>query len=226
MSTSEPVSITEQAKTRAVVLISGSGSNLQAFIDNINDGTLPVEISLVISNNPSAYGLKRAEQAGIKNVCIDHTEFNSRLAFDQKLIMHIDAAQADIVILAGFMRILTADFVNHYPNCLVNIHPSLLPKYPGTNTHERVLEAGDQWHGASIHFVVPEVDAGPVILQGRLPVNTADTTTSLQQRIHNIEHQLYPQAVRWFAQNRLTVKNNLVLLDGETSTNQLQTFDL
>ena len=213
-------------KIRAVVLISGSGSNLQAFIDQINDDTLPIEISLVISNRPNVYGLERAQQAGIKSLCLDHTTFENRLAFDQELMTHIDAEQADIIILAGFMRILTEQFVDHYTNRLVNIHPSLLPKYPGNNTHERVLAAGDQWHGASIHFVVPEVDAGPIILQGRLPIKAEDTETSLQQRIHKIEHQLYPKAVQWFAQGRLTIEKGIVLLDGENSSKQLQTFDL
>jgi len=212
-------------KARGVVLISGSGSNLQAFIDQIGNGELPIEISLVISNRPGALGLERAENAGIKNLCVDHTSFDSRLEFDQALMKHVDAEQADIVILAGFMRILTEQFVNHYPNRLVNIHPSLLPKYPGNNTHERVLAAGDEWHGVSIHFVVPEVDAGPIILQGRLPVRAEDTATTLQERIHEIEHQLYPKAVQWFAQGRLRVEQDKVLLDGKNSSTQLQTFD-
>ena len=213
-------------KVRAVVLISGSGSNLQAFIDQTNDGALPIEISMVVSNRPDVLGLERAEKAGIKSLCIDHTNFESRESFDQELMTHIDAAQADIVILAGFMRILTEQFVNHYANRLVNIHPSLLPKYPGNNTHERVLAAGDQWHGASIHFVVPEVDAGPIILQGRLAIEADDTPSSLQQKIHKIEHQLYPKAIQWFAEGRLTIDKKTVLLDGKKSAIQLQTFDL
>ena len=212
--------------TRAVVLISGSGSNLQAFIDQVQEGKLPIEISLVISNRSDAYGLERAKLAGIENMCIDHTTFDNRLAFDQALIKRIDNVQADIVILAGFMRILTEDFVNHYSNRLVNIHPSLLPKYPGNNTHQRVLNAGDEWHGASIHFVVTEVDAGPIILQGRLAVESQDTVTSLQNRIHKIEHQLYPQAIQWFAQGRLSIDKDTVLLDGKSSSTQLQTFEL
>ena len=181
---------------------------------------------MVVSNRPDVLGLERAEKAGIKSLCIDHTNFESRENFDQELMTHIDAAQADIVILAGFMRILTEQFVNHYANRLVNIHPSLLPKYPGNNTHERVLAAGDQWHGASIHFVVPEVDAGPIILQGRLAVEADDTPSSLQQKIHKIEHQLYPKAIQWFAEGRLTIDNKTVLLDGKKSAIQLQTFDL
>lgn len=211
--------------TKAVILISGSGSNLQAFIDQVNADKLAITIELVISNNVDAYGLERATNSGISTCSIDHREFASRLEFDQALIKRIDEASPDIVILAGFMRILTSEFVNHYQNRLINIHPSLLPKYPGTNTHQRAIDAQDSWHGASVHFVVPEVDAGPIILQGRLPIKTGDTTDSLQQRIHKIEHKIYPLAVKWFAENRLTIVENHVLLDGETSPSQLQTFD-
>jgi len=212
--------------TRAVILISGSGSNLQAFIDQVAAGELDLDINLVISNTADAYGLKRATDAGIDNTCINHKHFDSRLAFDKALIERIDQTNPDIVILAGFMRILTEDFVLHYRNRLVNIHPSLLPKYPGTNTHQRAIDAGDEWHGASIHFVVPEVDAGPIILQGRLAIKVEDTSESLQQRINKIEHQLYPLAVKWFAQDRLSITGHNVLLDGETSNEQLQTFNL
>ena len=215
-----------KSRKKAVVLISGSGSNLQAFIDQINQGLLELDITLVISNKPTAFGLERAAKAGIDTDCLNHKEFDSRLSFDKALMQRIDKAQADIVILAGFMRILTAEFVNHYRNRLVNIHPSLLPKYPGVDTHQRAIAAGDEWHGASIHFVVPEVDAGPIILQGRLKLTNEDTPESLQQRIHKIEHQLYPQALSWFSADRLSIHANKVLLDGEISVKQLQTFDV
>lgn len=211
---------------RAVVLISGSGSNLQAFIDQIKSGDLELDIALVLSNVPTAFGLQRAQDAGLANACISHKGFNSRLAFDQAMIERIDAAEPDIVILAGFMRILTPEFVDHYANRLINIHPSLLPKFTGVNTHARALAAKEEWHGASIHFVIPELDAGPVILQGRLKLRPEDTVETLQNRIHKIEHKLYPLAVKWFCQDRLNTKNNKVLLDGETSPLQLQTFDL
>jgi len=212
--------------TRAVVLISGGGSNLQAFIDQIKSDDLPLEIALVISNNAGVFGLERAAKAGITTRVIDHREFSTRLAFDHELIREIDEVQPDVVVLAGFMRILTEEFVDHYHNRLINIHPSLLPKYPGTNTHQRALNSKDLWHGASIHFVVPEVDAGPVIVQGRLRIRPDDSSDSLQQRIHKIEHVLYPLALRWFAQGRLSIKTDKVLLDGETSTEQLQTFEV
>ena len=213
-------------KCNAVVLISGGGSNLQAFIDQISTEDLPLNINLVISNNEDAYGLERAQTAGINAICIDHRKFKSRLEFDQALMIEIDSTKPDVVILAGFMRILTPEFVNHYKNKLLNIHPSLLPKYPGNNTHQRALDAGDDWHGISVHYVVAEVDAGPVILQGRLPIKNGDTPNTLQQRIHKIEHSLYPLAVKWFAQDRLKTINAKVLLDDETSDQQLQSFDL
>ena len=213
-------------RTRAVVLISGSGSNLQAFIDQVASGDLPLDISLVVSNKTDAFGLERAAKANIETAVVKHQDFDSRLAFDQALIERIDDANPDVVILAGFMRILTEDFVNHYQNRLLNIHPSLLPKYPGTNTHQRAIDAGDKWHGASIHFVVPEVDAGPIVLQGRLRLNDNDTSQTLQKRIHLIEHKLYPLALKWFAEQRLNILENKVLLDGETSAEQLQTFEV
>lgn len=211
---------------KVVVLISGSGSNLQAFIDQTVSGDLPIEIVLVISNKENAYGLQRATVAGIATAVIRHRDFTTREEFDHALMAAIDQAQPDLVVLAGFMRILTAEFVNHYPQRLINIHPSLLPKYPGVDTHQRALNAGDQWHGVSIHFVVPEVDAGPVILQGKLRIRSDDTPDSLQQRIHKIEHKLYPLAIKWYAQGRLSVHNGKVLLDNETSSEQLQSFDL
>ena len=210
----------------AVVLISGSGSNLQAFIDKIALGDLAIDIKLVISNDADAFGLQRAQQAGIATACVDHRGFESRLAFDQALIDKIDLAKPDIVILAGFMRILTAEFVNHYQNRLINIHPSLLPKYPGNNTHQRAIDARDQWHGVTIHYVVPEVDAGPIILQGRLLIIAGETADLLQQRVHKIEHLLYPLAAQWITENRLTIRDGKVLLDNETSPEQLQCFDL
>lgn len=210
----------------AVVLISGNGSNLQALIDQVAIGELPISIQQVVSNNANAFGLQRAERAGIPSAYIDHRDYNSRLAFDQAMMKQIDTAEPKVVILAGFMRILSHEFVHHYENRLLNIHPSLLPKYPGTNTHQRVLDGNDAWHGVSIHFVVPEVDAGPIILQGRIPIHDHDTAETLRQRIHLIEHKLYPQAVKWFAEDRLSVTNGLVLLDNESSPDQLQSFAL
>jgi phosphoribosylglycinamide formyltransferase-1 len=208
----------------AVVLLSGSGSNLQAIIDQIEAGKLPVTIKLVLSNNPDVYGLERAKKAGIETDCIDHRKFNSREEFDQALIARLDRTNPDLVILAGFMRILTSDFVKWYHNRLINIHPSLLPKYPGTQTHQRAIDSKDEWHGASVHFVVAEVDAGPIIIQGRLKIGDTDNAESLSKRVLRIEHMVYPQAIAWFAQGRLSIRDHTVLLDGETSSDQLQSF--
>jgi len=215
-----------QRLAKAVVLISGGGSNLQAFIDQIDADELSLDIALVISNVPSAYGLKRAKKAGIETCVIDHKEFADRLSFDRAVKAQIDDVDPDVIILAGFMRILTQEFVDSYPLKIVNIHPSLLPKFTGTNTHSRAIDSHEEWHGASIHFVIPELDAGPVILQGRLKIRDEDTAESLQKRVHRIEHQLYPQAIGWLAEKRLSVVENRVLLDGEISVRQLQTFDL
>lgn len=215
-----------QRLAKAVVLISGGGSNLQAFIDQIGANELSLDIALVISNVPSAYGLERAKKAGIETCVIDHKEFADRTSFDRAVKAQIDNVDPDVIILAGFMRILTQEFVDSYPLKIVNIHPSLLPKFTGTNTHSRAIDAQEEWHGASIHFVIPELDAGPVILQGRLKIRDGDTAESLQHRVHKIEHKLYPQAIGWLAQERLSVVENRVLLDGEISVRQLQTFDL
>jgi phosphoribosylglycinamide formyltransferase-1 len=201
-----------------VVLISGNGSNLQAIIDAIRHQELDAEVRAVISNNPDAYGLTRAREAGIPAKVLDHRNYASREAYDQELQALIDHYQPQLVILAGFMRILTEDFVNHYRGRMLNIHPSLLPKYQGLNTHQRVLEAGDNIHGVSVHFVTPELDGGPVILQAEVPVHPGDTADDLAQRIHQQEHVIYPLVIRWFAENRLALQHETVLFDGKPIT--------
>jgi len=203
-----------------VVLISGSGSNLQALIDGAAAGRLPVVIRAVISNRGDAYGLKRAADAGIPTRVVDHRDYDDARAFGRALAERIDEYAPDLIVLAGFMRILHPDFVTHYENRLINLHPSLLPKYPGLHTHERVLEHGDAEHGASVHFVTAEVDAGPVIIQGRIPVTSTDTPDSLQEKVHAVEHHILPKAVRWLAEKRLTVAGGRVLLDGGVSPEQ------
>lgn len=192
-----------------VVLISGNGSNLQAIIDAIRAG-LPAEIRAVISNNPQAYGLNRAREAGIPAEVIDHHDYVSRTAFDQALMARIDHYQPKLVVLAGFMRILTDEFVTHYHGRMLNIHPSLLPRYQGLNTHQRVLDAGDKIHGVSVHFVSSELDGGPVILQAEIPVYEDDDTDTLVERIHKQEHIIYPRVIRWFAEGRLRLQGNTV----------------
>ncbi|MCW9023817.1 MAG: phosphoribosylglycinamide formyltransferase [Gammaproteobacteria bacterium] len=215
----------QKAPLPIVVLISGSGSNLQAIIDAIAAGQVNAEIRAVISNKADAYGLKRAQQANIPTEVLNHQDYESREAFDQALMQSIDRYQPGLIILAGFMRILTKKFVQHYPGKMLNIHPSLLPKYQGLNTHQRVLDAGDDIHGVSVHFVTPELDGGPVILQARVPVNSDDTTETLAQRIHQQEHIIYPLVIDWFAQDRLEMKNNTVLLDRQPITAEQQQFN-
>jgi phosphoribosylglycinamide formyltransferase-1 len=198
-----------------VVLISGSGSNLQALIDSIAHDGNPARIAAVISNRADAYGLQRAKQAGIATELLDHKQFDGREAFDAALIRTIDAHQPDLVVLAGFMRILTPGFVQHYAGRLLNIHPSLLPRHKGLHTHQRALEAGDGEHGCSVHFVTEELDGGPLVVQAVLPVMADDTAESLASRVHQQEHQIYPLAVRWFAEGRLRLAAQGAMLDGQ-----------
>lgn len=198
-----------------VVLISGSGSNLQALIDSVAQDGNPARIAAVISNRADAYGLQRAKQSGIATELLDHKQFDGREAFDAALIQAIDAHQPDLVVLAGFMRILTPGFVQHYAGRLLNIHPSLLPKYKGLHTHQRALEAGDSEHGCSVHFVTEELDGGPLVVQAVLPVMADDTAESLASRVHQQEHKIYPLAVRWFAEGRLRLGAQGAMLDGE-----------
>ncbi|KRP68002.1 phosphoribosylglycinamide formyltransferase [Pseudomonas orientalis] len=198
-----------------VVLLSGTGSNLQALIDSTRTGNSPVRIAAVISNRSDAYGLQRARDAGIETRSLDHKAFEGREAFDQALIELIDAFDPKLVVLAGFMRILSADFVRHYEGRLLNIHPSLLPKYKGMHTHQRALDAGDSEHGCSVHFVTEELDGGPLVVQAVVPVESGDSAQTLAQRVHTQEHRIYPLAVRWFAEGRLILGEQGALLDGQ-----------
>ncbi|GAA0682254.1 phosphoribosylglycinamide formyltransferase [Marinobacterium maritimum] len=203
------------APKRIVVLISGSGSNLQAILDQTLEGQINGKIAAVISNRPDAYGLTRAEQAGVDARLLDHKQFADRESFDAALVELIDSYQPDLVVLAGFMRILTPELVRHYHGRLFNIHPSLLPKYKGLNTHQRAIEAGDDAHGCTVHFVTEELDGGPLIVQAQVSVTPDDDAASLQQRVHQLEHQIYPLAVQWFCEDRLSLSDAGVELDGE-----------
>ncbi|MCF7992910.1 MAG: phosphoribosylglycinamide formyltransferase [Thiohalocapsa sp.] len=197
-----------QAPLPVVVLISGGGSNLQALIDGQLDGTLCVDIRAVISNRADAFGLERARQAGIAARVLDHKAFDSREAYDQALSALVDGFSPGLVVLAGFMRILTPAFVARYRGRLLNIHPSLLPKFPGLQTHRRAIDAGEHEHGATVHFVTDELDGGPAVLRARVPVLPGDDAETLAARVLEREHRLYPLAVRWFAEGRLRLDDS------------------
>jgi len=200
--------------SKIVVLISGGGTNLQAIIDACTDSAYPAEVVGVISNKEDVYGLTRAKNADIATVALSHKAFDSREDYDQALIKKIDAFDADLIVLAGFMRILTPNFVQHFQGRLLNIHPSLLPKYQGLNTHQRAIDAGDDVHGVSVHFVTEELDGGPVILQAKVPVFEGDSSDDLAARVHEQEHRIYPLVVKWFSEKRLNMQGENAVLDG------------
>ncbi|MCL1065489.1 phosphoribosylglycinamide formyltransferase [Shewanella olleyana] len=199
---------------RVLVLISGNGSNLQAIIDGCDDN-LSAEVVGVISNKPDAYGLVRAHHAEINTSCVIARKDESRQQYDIRLQQAIEQYQPDLIVLAGFMRILSDEFVSQYMGKMINIHPSLLPKYAGLHTHQRALDAKDSEHGASVHFVIPELDAGPVILQAKVPVYEDDTVETLSSRVHEQEHAIYPLVVKWFSLKRLNMVDNKAYLDDQ-----------
>lgn len=198
-----------------VVLISGSGSNLQAIIDACKAQQIDATISGVISNKADAYGLTRAEEVGIANQVLSHKDYATRESYDLALIDAIEAYKPDLIVLAGFMRILTPAFVDNFSGKLLNIHPSLLPKYQGLHTHQRAIDAGDEEHGVSVHFVTEELDGGPVILQAKVPIFPEDNADDLAMRVHEQEHRIYPLVVKWFCQGRLKMVENLAYLDDQ-----------
>ncbi|MFV0476418.1 MAG: phosphoribosylglycinamide formyltransferase [Parahaliea sp.] len=200
---------------RIAILISGRGSNMQAFIDAVAAGTLAAEITLVLSNQPNAAGLAKAVAAGIDTAVINHRDFDSREAFDAAMVERIQASSADLIILAGFMRILSSVFITAFSGQLLNIHPSLLPKYPGLNTHQRALDAGEREAGVTVHFVTEELDGGPPILQARVAIAADDTADSLAARVVVQEHKIYPLAANWFIQGRLRLTDEGARLDGK-----------
>lgn len=200
---------------KTVVLIGGSGTNLQRLIDLENEGELKIEIQAVISHRPHAYGLERAKAAGIPTLCIDHTCFAAREAFEAALKDAILEMKPDLIILAGFMRILSANFVNAFTNQIINIHPSRLPLFKGLNTHEAALAAGVAVHGASVHFVTSDLDGGPIIAQSTVSISPTETPESLKAKVQVSEYELYPQVIQWFAQKRLSLKQDGVYLDNQ-----------
>ena len=199
---------------KTAILISGSGTNLQSFIDRVAQGSLSIELCGVFSNRPDAYGLQRAREAGIETLCIEHGQYATREQFDQAVAAALAPWEPDLLVLAGFMRILSPWFVQHYTGRILNIHPALLPLYPGLDTHERVLEAGDTHHGSTVHFVTEELDGGPRVLQGRIRVAPTTDPDELMQRVQAVEHRIYPTAADWFGAGRLEMKDGATRLDG------------
>lgn len=197
-----------------VVLISGNGSNLQAIIDACAQKRINATVRAVFSNKADAFGLQRAREADIAAYAITADQFASREAFDRELMMEIDAYAPDLVVLAGYMRILSPEFVAHYQGRLLNIHPSLLPKYPGLHTHRQALANGDEEHGTSVHFVTDELDGGPVILQAKVPVFPGDGEEDVTERVQTQEHAIYPLVVSWFIDGRLAMREGAAWLDG------------
>jgi phosphoribosylglycinamide formyltransferase-1 len=202
-------------RPQLVVLISGSGSNLQAFIDASKNGSLDADIAAVISNKAGVMGLERADNAGIANEVIDHKQFADRESFDAELADRIESYKPDLVILAGFMRILTPEFVDRFAGRIMNIHPSLLPKYPGLHTHKRAIEAGDTTAGVTVHFVTSELDGGPAIIQAEVPILPGDDEDTLASRVLVQEHQIYPLAAQWFCEGKLSLNDGTPELNGE-----------
>jgi phosphoribosylglycinamide formyltransferase-1 len=202
-------------RARLAILISGRGSNLQAFIDSCNNSIVDAEIAVVISNNPGTEGLKKAAETGIPTRCIDHRDYPSREGFDAALVEEVLLWRVDAVILAGFMRILTPIFIQPFSGRLLNVHPSLLPRYPGLHTHQRALEAGDSQGGVTVHFVTLELDGGPPIIQARVPILPDDTAETLADRVIEKEHLIYPLAAQWLITGRLQLTDEGASLDGE-----------
>ena len=197
-----------------VVLISGNGSNLQSIIDNAPE--IDLNISCVISSNSDAYGLKRAEKAGIATAVIDHQLFDSRFKADKEIMKVIDDSRAVVIILAGYLRILSPEFIEKYIGKILNIHPSLLPKFKGLNTHQRAIDAAEKIHGASVHFVTEELDGGPVIAQSSVEIDSTDNAKSLASKVLNKEHILYPKIIHWYTQGKIKlIDNQNVQLDGQ-----------
>ena len=196
--------------TSIVILISGRGSNMQSIVESAKNEAWPAKISAVISNSPNPVPLEFARENGIPAAFLDHKNFSSRLDFDRELMAMIDAHSPDLVVLAGFMRILTPEFVNRYKNRLLNIHPSLLPLFPGLKTHEQALKAGVKEHGATVHFVTEALDHGPIVIQAKVPVFPEDSPETLAERVLKQEHIIYPRAIRWFIDNRILIDQNRV----------------
>jgi len=199
-------------KLRLAVLASGGGTNLQSIIDGCQQDTLDAEIALVVCNNPGAGALKRAEAAGIRNICINHRDFSERADFDRAVVTALQDAQVELIVLAGFMRIISAVFLEAFPQRIINIHPALLPAFPGLHVQQKAIEYGARFSGCTVHFVDDGVDTGPIIVQAVVPIHSDDTEETLSARILEQEHKIYPQAIQWFAQDRVKLEGRKVVI--------------
>jgi phosphoribosylglycinamide formyltransferase-1 len=199
---------------RTAVLVSGGGTNLQAIIDQVRDGRLDIHLAAVLSDRPNARGLTRAREVGIPTRAIDYSRFGSRAEADVRLTSELESLAPELVVLAGFMRILPAATVNAFEGRMLNIHPSLLPKYRGLDTYRKVIQSGDNWHGSTVHFVTPDLDAGPGIIQYKIPVREHETEDSLCARVQQGEYIIYPRAIGWIANGRVVLENAVVHMDG------------
>ena len=210
--------MSDNGALRIAVLVSGSGTNLQAIMDAVQTGDIPVRIAAVLSDNPDAYGLDRARECGIPAIAIDFAGCSDRATYDRQLRRQLADLNPDLVVLAGYMRILDDATVTDFTGRMLNVHPSLLPAYPGLHTYRRALEAGEEWHGTTVHFVIPELDAGPPVVQYRVKVQPDDTEQSLRDRVQTGEYLIYPLAIGWIATGRLGFENGEPMLDGEPLT--------
>tara|TARA_B100001750_G_scaffold102399_1_gene80893 strand:- start:162 stop:860 length:699 start_codon:yes stop_codon:yes gene_type:complete len=203
------------SRTSTIILISGYGTNLQAILDEITNNHLPIKIISVLSDNPEAYGIKRAKNAGIPTKIINYHSFKNKAGFHLTMEKNVKKINPDLVILAGYMRILSEDFCRQFIGKILNIHPSLLPKFRGFNTYQRVLDSGDEFHGSTVHFVTAELDSGPLVLQYRTKIRTNDDPKKLRKRVQHGEYQIYPMAIRWFAEGSLKMIKGKTVLNGK-----------
>ena len=212
-----PVSSTSPGLCRLVILVSGRGSNMKAVVQAVQERRLQAQVVAVVTDKPGAEGLAWARQQGLDTVVLEPGHYVNREAFDSALAEAVHALAPDYVLLAGFMRILSESFVNRFAGRLVNIHPSLLPAFPGLKTHEQALRAGVQWHGCTVHFVIPELDSGPIIAQAAVPVSATDTPSTLAERVLQAEHCVYTDVVEWLVTGRVHLAGNRVVIDGLTT---------
>ena len=209
------MTLADDSLMRAVCLLSGTGTNLQVILQNIATGNIPISLNAVISDNPTAKGIEKAHTSGITTKVIDYKLYDEQGTYHDQLKQSVLIENPDLIILAGYMRILSDDFCETFRGKIINIHPSLLPAYKGLNTHQRVLEAKETHHGTSVHFVIPELDGGPIVIQYRIKIHSSDTADTLKKRVQEGEYKIYSKALKWFALDQLEMKNNKVMFHGD-----------